>query len=135
MSIVVWLLAPGKVAQLEMPKLSTRLLTRLPFAQPPQSFLTGGAQPREVDLNYVPNAVFPDGVVLVPQAVSESPYFPPGLTRHEGRGQVTQFGRGFANPFEAALNRIVCLLVLRERRQVHTGHVALNRLRVFDDVF
>jgi hypothetical protein len=114
MSIVVWLLAPGKVAQLEMPKLSTRLLTRLPFAQPPQSFLTGGAQPREVDLNYVPNAVFPDGVVLVPQAVSESPYFPPGLTRHEGRGQVTQFGRGLANltfalrrPFGRSRRRIL----------------------------
>jgi hypothetical protein len=76
-------------------------LVSLRFAQPLQAVLTGGAQWREVDLHNSPKPIFPDGVVLVTQAVSERSYFLPGLTRHKGRGQITQFSGGFADPFEA----------------------------------
>jgi hypothetical protein len=37
------------------------------------------------------------------------------LARHKSRGQVTQFGRRFADPFEAPLNRIVGFLILLKR--------------------
>jgi hypothetical protein len=63
----------------------------------------------------VPKPVFPDGVVLVTQAVAERSYLLPGLARHKSRGQVTQFGRRFADPFEAPLNRIVGFLILLKR--------------------
>ena len=64
-----------------------------------------------------------------------APYLLPGLTRHEGQSQITELGRGFADPFESTLNRIVCFLVLLERCHVHAGDATLNRLRVFYDVF
>jgi hypothetical protein len=41
------------------------------FTQPPQGILTGCAQWREVDLNDVPEPIFPAGVILVTQAVAE----------------------------------------------------------------
>ena len=82
----------------------------------------------------VPKPIFPDGVVLVTQAVAERSYLRPGLTRHKGSGQITQFGGSLAGPFEATLNRIAGFLVLLERRRIHPGDVSLNRLRVFDDV-
>jgi hypothetical protein len=87
-----------------------------------------------VDLHDVPKPILPDGVVLVTQAVSERSDLPPWLARHKRRGQITQFSRGFADPFEAAFNRIVCFLVLLKPCHVHTGDVPSNRLRVFDDV-
>jgi hypothetical protein len=82
-----------------------------------------------------PKPVLPDGIVFVAQAVSKRPHLIPWLTRHEGRGQIAKFSRGFANPFEAALHRIVSLLVFLKRCHVHTGDITLNSLRVFNDVF
>jgi hypothetical protein len=75
--------------------------------QPLQGFLAGGAQRRHIDLHDVPKSVFPDGVVLVPQAVSDRSYLLPGLTRHKGRGQIARFSRSFVDSFETTLNRIV----------------------------
>lgn len=57
----------------------------------------------------VPKPIFPDGVVLVTQAVAERSYLRPGLTRHEGRGQITRFGGGLADPFEATLDCIASI--------------------------
>jgi hypothetical protein len=59
----------------------------------------------------------------------------PHRRRTTAGGQISQFGCGFANPFEAALNLIVGFVVLPERCDVHASNVRLNRLRVFDDIF
>ncbi len=83
----------------------------------------------------VPKPVFADGVILVPQTVSERPYLLPGLARYKGCGLVPQFSRRFADPFETPLNRIVGFTVFLERGSIHSGDVLLNRLRVFNDVF
>jgi len=69
------------------------------------------------------------------QTVSERPYLSPGLTGHQGWGQIAKFRRSFANPFEATLNRILCFLVSHERRHVHAGDVTLNSLYVLDNIF
>ena len=42
----------------------------------------------QVNLNDIPKPVFPDLVVLVPQTVSESPYFPPRLARYANGGEI-----------------------------------------------
>ena len=64
------------------------LLACLPCEQPPQGVFTGGAQWREVGLHDIPKPIFPDGIVLVTQAVSERSYLVPWLTRHKRRRQI-----------------------------------------------
>jgi hypothetical protein len=72
----------------------------LPFAQLPQGVLAGGAQRWQVDLHDVPEPVLADN------------------------SQITQFGRRFADPLKATLNRIV---VFRSSWNATTSILAVQR--------
>jgi len=100
-----------------------------------QRKFTGGAQWRQVDLYDIPKAIFPYGVIFVAQAIAGRSYFVPRLTRRKRSGQTAQFGRGFADSFEAPLDRVVGFLILAERNDVHTCCGTLDGLYVFDNVF
>ena len=89
-----------------------------------QAALNGG----RVDLYNVPKPIFADGVVLVTQAVSEGSYFLPGLTRHKGRGQISQFSCCFASRRRAGLSEGTRAV------PVNLGLKTILPHRLFDDI-
>jgi hypothetical protein len=78
----------------------------LRFLQRLQCGLARDAQRWQVELDDVPEAILPDCVVLMTQAVAKRFYFWPWLARKKSRRQISRFGRRFGDSF-AALNRIV----------------------------